>query len=199
MANLSWRTGDYAGAAGATKQSLSIAAELGDRRLRANSLIGLGIIRRLTGDYPGAIQALEETLAIYGDLGNRDGQAETLNELGTLHRLRGDLDQAWACHQQARDLASQIASTWNMAHALAGLSRCALAVGRTADGQANLRQAQEIFHRTGMAEASEITAKLELLGEARSSTNPRGGIHIRVARRPRSSRCWRGTACRRHG
>ncbi len=178
IANLSWRTRDYAGAAGATEQALSIAAELGDRRLRANSLIGRGIIRRLTGDYPGATLALEETLAIYGDLGNRDGQAETLNELGTLHRLRGDLDQARACHQQARDLASQIASTWNMAHALAGLGRCALAAGRTADGKASLQQAQEIFHRTEMAEASEITAELDVRDEAKSSTNPlRGHSH----------------------
>jgi hypothetical protein len=65
-----------------------------------------------------------------------------------------------------------------MAHALAGLGRCALAAGRTADGKADLRQAQEIFHRTGMAEASEITAELDVLGEAKSSTNPpRGHSH----------------------
>jgi tetratricopeptide (TPR) repeat protein len=168
IANLGWRTGNYPQAAQATGQALAIAAELGDQDLRANTLISLGITHRLTGDYANAAQALEETLTLYTRLGNRDGQAETLNELGTLHRLRGDLDQAQAHHQQARDLAAETASTWNMAHALAGLGRCALAADRTADAQASLRQAWEIYHRAGMAEAAQVATELNDFG----GTNP---------------------------
>jgi tetratricopeptide (TPR) repeat protein len=166
MANLGWRTGDYASAAQAAEQALAIACELADRDVRANALISQGITRRLTGDVAGSAQALEETLSIYTDLGNRDGQAETLNELGTLHRLNGNLDQARACHQQARDLATEIHSTWNIACALAGLGRCALSAGRTADAKTNLREAWKISHRAGMAEASQLASELDTLGEA---------------------------------
>ena len=169
IANLGWRTGDYTQAAQAAGQALAIAAELGDQGLRANALISLGVTRRLTGDYTGAAQALEETLTIYTRLGNRDGQAETLNELGTLHRLRGDLDQAQAHHQQARDLANEITSTWNLAYALAGLGRCALAADRAADAKASLQEAWEIYHRTGLPEATEVAAELNALDKTKPS------------------------------
>ena len=83
--------------------------------------------------------------------------------MGTLHRVRGDLDRAGACHRQALDLAREIGSSWDEAHALAGLGRCALAAGRTADAAADLRQAQEIFQRIGAAEAAGVAAELDAL------------------------------------
>jgi hypothetical protein len=49
-------------------------------------------------------------------------------------------------------LAREIASSWNEAHALAGLGRRAQAAGHTTDAGASLRQAQEIFQRIGAAE-----------------------------------------------
>jgi hypothetical protein len=49
------------------------------------------------------------------------------------------------------------------ARALAGLGRYALAVGDTAAAAANLRQAQEIFQRTGAADAAGIAAELHAL------------------------------------
>ena len=88
---------------------------------------------RLTGDYLRAVQAMQEALAIYRDLGDRDGEAEALNEAGTLHRVRGDLSAAGSCHRKALDLAREIGLSWDEAHALAGLGRCGLAAGRTAD------------------------------------------------------------------
>jgi tetratricopeptide (TPR) repeat protein len=84
-------------------------------------------------DYRAAAEALEAALTISRDLGDRGGEAELLSELGTLHRVRGDLDQAVVCHRQALDLAREIDSSWDEAHALAGLGRCALAAGRTAN------------------------------------------------------------------
>jgi hypothetical protein len=61
-------------------------------------------------------------LDIYRDLGNRDGEAEALNEAGTLHRVSDELAQAEGCHQQAPELACATASSWDEAHALAGLA-----------------------------------------------------------------------------
>jgi tetratricopeptide (TPR) repeat protein len=96
---------------------------------------------------PTAAGALEQALGIYRDLGDRDGEVTALNESGTLRRVRGDLARAEGCHRQALDLVRAIASSWDEAHALVGLGRCALAVGHATQAGALLRQAPEIFQR----------------------------------------------------
>ena len=117
-------------------------------------------MRRLTENLAGASRDLEEGLCIYREIGNRSAEAEALNEAATLYRLRGDLDRARSCHQRALDLAREIGIARDEAHALAGLGRCALAAGRTAEAAGQLRQALEIFRRIGAAEAAEVTAEL---------------------------------------
>ena len=108
--------------------------------------------------------AIATLRCIYRDLGDRGGDAEALNKKGTLHRVSGDLAQAEACHQQALDLAREIASSWDEAHALAGLGRCALAVGHATQAQELLRRALEIFQRIGAAaEAPGLLAELDAL------------------------------------
>jgi lipopolysaccharide biosynthesis regulator YciM len=84
-----------------------------------------------------------------------------LNDEGTLSRARGDLDRAVACHQQALEVARQIDSPWDEAHALAGLGRCTLVAGHTADARAGLLGAWEIFRRLGAAEATDVAAELD--------------------------------------
>ena len=68
-----------------------------------------------------------------------------------------------SCHQQALDLARQIGSALEEAHALAGLGRCARAAGRTAEAEDRLRQALAIFQRIGAAEAADVSAELDAL------------------------------------
>ena len=94
-----------------------------------------------------------------------------LNETGTLHQAAGDLVRAEGYHQQALDLARQIGSSWDEAHALAGLGRCAQAAGDTAGAEDMLRQALEIFQRIGAPEAADISGELGTLIKA----GPTGG------------------------
>jgi len=164
-------TGDYQGATRDLTESLGICRDLGNRLSQANALVTLGIAKRATGDYPGAAQDLAEALDIYRDIGNRGGESEALNEAGTLHRVRGDLGQSGPRHQEALDLARQIGSSWDEAQALAGLGRCALAAGRGAEAEQMLRQALEIFQRTGAAEAAGVCAELQALTDARPATH----------------------------
>jgi tetratricopeptide (TPR) repeat protein len=161
--------GNYPGAAQTLEEALSIFRDIGSRHGQADTLGELGVVWRLTADYPGAAQALEEALGIVRDIGDRSGETELLNEAGTLHRICGDLRQARSCHQQALKLARQIGSPWNEAHSVAGLARCALAAGRTADAQADLRQAQEIFQRIGAAESADVSAELDALAETQQA------------------------------
>jgi len=86
-----------------------------------------------------------------------------LNQRGMLHRVSSDPAQAERCHQQALELARAIPSSWDEAHALAGLGRCAMAVGRATQAKVLLRQALEIFQRIGAAEAPDLLAELAAL------------------------------------
>jgi tetratricopeptide (TPR) repeat protein/transcriptional regulator with XRE-family HTH domain len=157
-------TRDYAGAVEALDEALRISRDIGSKLGQAMALNYLGMALRLAGDYSSAADALEEALELCRDLGDRGAEAEVLNEAGTLQRARGDLGRAEAYHQQALDLAREIDATWDEAHALAGLGRDAQAAGRTADGQARLREAQEIFQRLGDAEADVVAEELRALG-----------------------------------
>ena len=121
-------TGDYPAAAQALAPWASTATSATGAARPAPSATS-GSCGWLTGDYPAAAQALEQALGIFRDLGDRSGEAEALNERGTLYRVSGDLAQAEGCHQQALELARAIASSWDEAHALAGLGRCAMAAG----------------------------------------------------------------------
>jgi tetratricopeptide (TPR) repeat protein len=143
--------------------ALDIYRDLGDPLSQANGRNELADVRRLTGDLPAAAQALEYAITVYHDVGDRFYEAEAHNKRGILHRVSGDLEQAGECHQRALGLARVIASPWHEALALAGLGRCALGEGRTADGADQLRQALEIFHRFGVPEAAKVAAELDAL------------------------------------
>jgi tetratricopeptide (TPR) repeat protein len=122
-------------------------------------------VRRQTGDFPGAGEALAEALGIFRDIGHRGGEVEVLNELGALHRVQGSLAEAEACHSAALRVAREIRSAWDEAHALAGLGRCDLAAGHPAAAEARLRQAYQMFHRIGAAEAPGVATELDALAD----------------------------------
>ena len=77
-----------------------------------------------------------------------------------------NLAQSRALHLQALILSREIGSSWDEAHALAALGRCALAAGRPADAKISLLQAQEIFLRIGAIEASGVSSELRAITEA---------------------------------
>ena len=91
------------------------------------------------------------------------GEVDALNERGALHRLCGELTLARECHERSLELSRVIGSSWDEAHALAGLGRWAQAAGNLARAEALLRQALEIFQRIGAAEASDLLAELDAL------------------------------------
>ena len=155
--------GDYLAAAQHLEASLSIYHDLGDLIGVASTLLHLGGARRQAGDYLGATQALEESLRIVRDHGDRGAEATVLNETGALAHAQGENDRAAVLHRQALDLAREICSTWDEAHALAGLGRC---IDDATQAEASLRLAQEILQRTGVAgEAASIGAELDDLAQ----------------------------------
>ena len=76
-----------------------------------------------------------------------------LSGIGTLQRTSGEFAEAEAFHHQSLDLARAIGTAWEEARALAGLGRCAAAVGHTKQARALLQEAYVIFQRIGTADA----------------------------------------------
>lgn len=155
------RTGDYPAASEALKRALEIYEDLGQQLGRANALTFLGTVRERTGDYPAAAEALTLALDTYRRLGDRGGEAQALNTMGTLHRIRGFSAEALASHQQALTLADAIHSSWDKAHALAGLGRCASASGNHPAARDYLLGAEKLFQQLGTPEADDVAAELD--------------------------------------
>lgn len=88
------------------------------------------------------------------------GQATALNSIAAVYHARGDTTRALYHYQQALELARQIPSPWDQAHALAGLGRCAKADGDLSRATGLLRQAHQIFADSGAAEAADIAADI---------------------------------------
>ena len=170
--------GDGRGAARGLEQALAIYRDLGNPLGQANALLCLGIMRRATGDGEGAARDLALAPAIKRDLGDGRGEAELLNEIGTLHRLRRDLTGARSHHQRALDLARTHEGSLEVACALAGLGRCALAAADPATARANLTQAAEIFRRIGAPEATLVATELAALTAAGHDKPPEPGAAL---------------------
>jgi tetratricopeptide (TPR) repeat protein len=80
------------------------------------------------------------------------------------HKLANSpLKQARACHQEVLEAARDLSNVLLEANALAGLGRCALAEGRSAEAADWLRQALAIFQRIGTTEAATVAAELDAL------------------------------------
>jgi tetratricopeptide (TPR) repeat protein/transcriptional regulator with XRE-family HTH domain len=156
-------TGEYPAAAQALEEALAVYSELGDRLGEGNTRLELGKVWRLTGEYPAAVQAVEEALAIYRAIGSLGGEIEASNERGTLYRISGEIALARGCHEWSLDVARELDSSLDEAHALVGLGRCALAEDAAAQGEGFLRQALEIFRRTGAPDAQGLEPELDAL------------------------------------
>jgi tetratricopeptide (TPR) repeat protein/transcriptional regulator with XRE-family HTH domain len=163
LGNVALLTGDRSGAARDLREALGIFRDLGHRIGQVNALTSLGKVALLTGDHSGAARDLQEALGLSREIGNWHAGATILNEAGTLSRTGGDLSQARSYHQQALDLARLMGIPLEEAHALAGLGRCALLAGHTAEAEEGLRQAMAIFQRIGSAETADVSTELDAL------------------------------------
>jgi predicted ATPase len=91
---LAFFEGDFAAAARQEEEALSIAHEVGDKRLLANAGFLLGMVRVYQGDIEAARSLLEESLSLFKQLGYAQGEAMKLLVLGITAYRSGDLATA---------------------------------------------------------------------------------------------------------
>ena len=82
---LAFFEGDLAAAATQEEEALSIAREVGDKRLLVDPGLTLGMVRLGQGDSEAARSLIAENLSLFEELGDASGEAHTLLTLGILN------------------------------------------------------------------------------------------------------------------
>jgi predicted ATPase len=101
---LAFFEGDFAAAAPQEEEALSIAHELGDKRLIAYPGLMLGMVRVYQGDIEAARSLLAESSSLLKELGDASGEARTLLALGLIAYRSGDLATARAHLEESLQL-----------------------------------------------------------------------------------------------
>jgi tetratricopeptide (TPR) repeat protein/DNA-binding XRE family transcriptional regulator len=156
-------TGDYPAAITCEHQALDLFHHLGDRLGQAWALDELGLVHQLTGDYPAAAVCLAEAIELFGDLGDRHGLAKALNSLGELSLRTSATLEARSHHVEALAIARELGTPGEQARALEGIGR-SLLHRDPAEAAAYLRQALEIYQKTGAPGARLVQDTLDAQG-----------------------------------
>ncbi|MGW7074623.1 cyclophane-containing RiPP biosynthesis TPR protein HaaT [Streptomyces sp. NPDC054866] len=147
-------------AVGAQEEALAIYRELGSRGGEAASLGELGAARAAAGDASGAAATFEQSLGILRELGDRCGEAEVLNHWGVLQSSSGEPSPGLARFREALRLAREVQCPLEVAHALEGIGRCALAEGDRVGSEGPLREAHAVYLQLGVAGAAAEMERL---------------------------------------
>ncbi len=134
------------------KQALAIAKKIGDQRIEAESLLGLGIAHHIFGDQTiKAIENYKQALVISNKIGDRQLEGRIIRYLGFADDSDEYLKKASAFHQQSIAIAKQIGDRKGEAFALKELCvlhefpfdySIKLSLSQTAEKQLSLKYCQ---------------------------------------------------------
>ena len=168
------RQGEAEEASGKLELALSIFREISDPTGEAFALSGLGAADRRQGRYQQARRRHEQGMALCREHGDQPGEAEALNSIGELLLATGDPDKARLHHESALALASRVGDKYELARAHNGLAETCSAAGNQALALHHWRQALGFYTDLGAPEASQISATLDVLPNARPALNSGG-------------------------
>jgi predicted ATPase/DNA-binding SARP family transcriptional activator len=129
--------GSLAEARGRFEAGLNLSQTLGEQRVTAAALLGLGATAWAQADYDFALDCCKESLRLYRTSRDQHGSAMALRRLGQVLRIQGQFTQAVACYQQSQELFRKTGDQRGIAQTLASL-------GLVAQLQGNLDQAQSL-------------------------------------------------------
>ena len=139
-------TGRAAEAEPLLRRTLETATVLGNRRLAAYALLGLGgaLVHRAVGE---AVRRLDDAAGAFREIGDRWGLALTLSTRGQLALLAGDQAAAQSMHEEALAAAEAIDNLHLQAQVLDMLGLDAATAGDTAGARARYAAAAELHIR----------------------------------------------------
>jgi predicted ATPase len=135
--------GDLAGADPLLRRLVAASAEIGDVRLRAHALAGLGLATSAAATDE-ARGLLDDAVATFRRLGDRWGLAFALSTRGQVALQQGDAAAATALHREALAATEQIGNDFLRAQLLDLLGLDAMAAGDLAEARSRFAAAAEV-------------------------------------------------------
>ncbi|MFN7973914.1 MAG: tetratricopeptide repeat protein [Acidobacteriota bacterium] len=148
-ARIAMARGDYARAAGAAQDALTLATELGDERLLARFYATLARLCLDRGDYAIALQQIQSAAEIFERAGDTAGLLRAWMLRGNVHARTARYDDAEQCYVTSRRLAESINDADGMTTALMNLATLQVRADDLDLAEENLRHCQRIYRRTG--------------------------------------------------
>ena len=139
------------------KRELKVARKVGDRRMEAHALNGLGFDSADLHEYQRAIEHYKKALEIFGKVGDPKGKGYALGNLGLAYMELGDPGKAIEYHSQALGIDLQIGYRRGEAEDLGGLGSAYTASG-------DPRQAIE-YHNQALAIDRELGDRIGEAGD----------------------------------
>jgi predicted ATPase/class 3 adenylate cyclase len=152
--------GHYGDAQRYLAESLSIAREIGDKRMVAAVLQPLGVASLGQGKSAGARGHFEEALTLAHELGNKREVAAALNALAQVHRVEGALVTAEPLYANVVELARELGDRESIAIGLLNLSMVAIGQGSTDRVRSKLLEVLAIVEEIGSKPAGISTLEV---------------------------------------
>jgi class 3 adenylate cyclase/tetratricopeptide (TPR) repeat protein len=150
LGNIDWKQGRAVDSRQHLTEAVSLAQDLGDRRLEVRAVYELAYLRAwLEGESEEAVGELHRALTLAGELDDRVLLVGGLLRLGTLLINIGELAEAEQQLERATTLAGQLASQRDEARARYFLGRVKYYRGEREEAEDLAAQSHEWFERTG--------------------------------------------------
>ena len=131
------------------ERAIQLGAEIGARREVAYYRLNLGLACWRAGELSRARQLLEETTPELEAVSDRFGRGCGLEYLALVLEQSGDINGAMWNFSEAREVLSAIGAIGYAADALAGLARCALAIGDIQEARQHAQQLWSHLNKQG--------------------------------------------------
>lgn len=129
------------------QEALALAKQLGDSRVEAAAINGLGLIEEIRGDYAKAITLYQQALALRQAIGDDLRAAGTLINLGNAYESLGDLASAISSHRQSLALYERLHNTTRMARAYSNIAGVLESTGEYPDAFTELDKARILLEK----------------------------------------------------
>jgi len=129
LGHLSYRHGEHEVAERYFSEAVELGREAGEKRLIANSLLGLAQTFTDLGKYERVVRAFQEAISISEELGDIVNVARALGGLGRAASRQGDYAQAIAWQEKALVIRRELGAPIEIAQSLQNLGSQALKLG----------------------------------------------------------------------
>ncbi|MDP2728489.1 MAG: tetratricopeptide repeat protein, partial [Dehalococcoidia bacterium] len=131
------------------QQAISLARDIGDKRVQGSTLYLLGSVDLNQGDLSSSQEHLREAITLFQEMGNRRGEAWSLLTLGTALARGDDIAGGRQLVERALEMCRELGDKWAEPWCLRALGEIALLERDLLEAEKNYQEALSKSHSTG--------------------------------------------------